>query len=111
MEDVGNRMPEVNAGRIDQGDVGGNVFILVFGLSDPEFELIQCARYVESEAERDGRFQYGNVIIETHVQFVDSADGCFVAVHLDDKRKDLDLVVMYEKVDRYAVDEVPIAVF
>ena len=39
-EDVGKRMPEVKAGRIDQGDVGGKVFIFVFGLPDPEFDLI-----------------------------------------------------------------------
>lgn len=53
VEDVGDRMPQVDARRVDQSDVRRDILAAVARPAQPEFEFVERAENIDAEAERD----------------------------------------------------------
>ena len=53
VEDVGDRMPQVDARRVDQSDVRRDILAAVARPAQPEFEFVERAENIDAAAERD----------------------------------------------------------
>ena len=86
-ENIGNRTTQVHAGSIDQTDERREILALVARAPYPELELVERTENIDAQTERNRRLQNGNMIVETHVEPLDSADSRLVTIHLDDERE------------------------